>query len=154
MLEHHLHRDYYGWPFGQTGWTSRAQDKKGTDVRMSITDLKSWLRRNERCVLQLGDDKLVPTLITLVRLRPHDKFVTFPGFKKFSKKNLEIQKILLFARVYIIYSNSFLRILKFKLRIKASKRIVYILLHAREFRTNWKSTIYKWVRKLRNHSAV
>lgn len=32
---------------------------------------------------------LVPTLITLVRLRPHDKFVTFPEFKKiknFAKK--------------------------------------------------------------------
>ena len=27
--------------FWSTEWTSRAQDKKGTDVRMSITDLKS-----------------------------------------------------------------------------------------------------------------
>ena len=43
---------------------------------------------------------------TLVRLRPHNKFATFPEFKKKLKnfkKNLEIKKILLFARVYILY---------------------------------------------------
>ena len=46
------------------------------------------------------------------------------------------------ARIYIIYSNSLLRILKFKLRIKASKRIVYILLHARGIVNVLKSISY------------